>query len=92
MELIAALLVALAVLAAAAAPAILLLTLRKRDEALVQHLITYLRQTQGLGDPVHIVEQKLALEADKVKLQREQAAIRAAELMGRERSQVPGVR
>lgn len=82
---------ALAVLSAALSPVFVILAMQRRDAALAEKLITHLRLHQATGDPVHILEAKLALEADKVKLSREQAAIRAAELM-RQEQRVPGVR
>jgi hypothetical protein len=60
---------------------ILLVLLMRRDRALIAQAITYLHQHQGIGDPPAVLEKKMEIQKQQIELQREQAALRAAEMM-----------
>lgn len=60
---------------------VILVLLMRRDRALIAQAITYLHQHQGIGDPPAVLEKKLEIQREGLQLQREQAALRAAEMM-----------
>lgn len=87
MELAPALVISLALVAA---PTLTILAMRQLARDLAQQLTLYLRQAQGTGEPVSIIEQRLKLESDKVELAKQQTALKAAEMLERRGIDIPG--